>query len=114
MALQGSRADYSGAKLNIAAVSLQVTIGILIASLINYGSQFIHPWGWRLPLALAGVPGLFILMAGLILPDSPKSLLERGKDVEALRVSPTLHNQMERVCMLTSDRKPAELPMWED
>lgn len=65
---------------------LFVTIGILVASLINYGAQFIHPWGWRLPLALAGAPGLFILFAGLILPDSPNSLLERGKDAEALRV----------------------------
>jgi sugar porter (SP) family MFS transporter len=65
---------------------LFVTIGILIASLINYGSQFIHPWGWRLPLAIAAVPGIFILLAGIILPDSPNSLLERGKTEEALRV----------------------------
>ena len=29
-------------------------VGILIAGLVNYGSNYIHPWGWRLPLALAG------------------------------------------------------------
>lgn len=57
---------------------LLVTIGILVASLINYGSQFIHPWGWRLPLALAGAPGIIILLAGICLPDSPNSLAERG------------------------------------
>ena len=33
---------------------LFVTIGILVAGLINYGADFIHTWGWRLPLALAG------------------------------------------------------------
>lgn len=65
---------------------LFVTIGILAAGLINYGSQFIHPWGWRLPLALAGAPGLWILLAGLILPDSPNSLAERGKYEQGLKV----------------------------
>jgi hypothetical protein len=29
---------------------LAVTIGILIAQLINYGAQYIDPWGWRLSL----------------------------------------------------------------
>ena len=32
-----------------------VTIGILVAGLVNYGANFIHPWGWRLSLAVAGV-----------------------------------------------------------
>jgi hypothetical protein len=29
---------------------LAVTIGILVAQLINYGTQYIDPWGWRLSL----------------------------------------------------------------
>ena len=33
---------------------LSVTVGILAAGLINYGCDFIHPWGWRLSLGLAG------------------------------------------------------------
>ena len=37
---------------------LFVTIGILAAGLINFGSNYIHPWGWRLPLAIAGAHGL--------------------------------------------------------
>ena len=41
-------------------------------------SNYIHPWGWRLPLALAGAPGFIILIAGIVLPDSPVSLIERG------------------------------------
>lgn len=67
---------------------LFVTIGILIAGLINYGSQYIKPWGWRLPLALAGAPGIFIFVAGLILPESPNSLAEREKYEQAAKVGP--------------------------
>lgn len=66
---------------------LFVTIGILVAGLINYGSQYIHPWGWRLPLAIAGGPGLFILLAGILLPESPNSLAERNKYHEAAKVN---------------------------
>lgn len=66
---------------------LFVTIGILVAGLINFGSQYIKPWGWRLPLAIAGGPGLFIMLAGIILPESPPSLCERNKYEEAARVN---------------------------
>ena len=65
---------------------LFVTIGILIAGLINYGAQYIQPWGWRLPLALAGAPGLFVLFAGCVLPESPSSLAERGRYEKAAQV----------------------------
>ncbi|CAL8468665.1 g8205 [Coccomyxa elongata] len=58
---------------------LLITIGILIAGLINLGAQYIHPWGWRLSLGIAAAPGIIIFLAGLILPDSPSSLAERGK-----------------------------------
>lgn len=38
---------------------LMVTIGILVAQLINYGTQH-HSWGWRVSLAIAFIPA-FIL-----------------------------------------------------
>ncbi|MCO5559624.1 hypothetical protein L7F22_029649 [Adiantum nelumboides] len=57
---------------------LSVTIGILAANLVNYFTQNIHPWGWRLSLGLAGVPATFIFLAGLTLSDTPNSILERG------------------------------------
>jgi MFS family permease len=41
---------------------LMVTIGILIAQLINYGTQH-HSWGWRVSLAIAFIPA-FILFWG--------------------------------------------------
>lgn len=58
---------------------LAVTIGIFIAQLINYGTKDLQPWGWRLSLALAGVPGFLLFIGALCLPDTPNSLIERGK-----------------------------------
>ncbi|KAI5084000.1 hypothetical protein GOP47_0000169 [Adiantum capillus-veneris] len=57
---------------------LSVTIGILVANLVNYFTQNIHPWGWRLSLGLAGIPATVIFLAGLTLSDTPNSILERG------------------------------------
>ena len=50
--------------------------GILVAQLINYGVQ---DWshGWRLSLGLAAVPALIMLLGGIMLPESPNSLIER-------------------------------------
>eukprot|EP00897_Mesotaenium_endlicherianum_P004019 jgi/Mesen1/3645/ME000020S03175 len=58
---------------------MATTIGILVAQLINYGTQHLHPWGWRLSLGLAGVPAVMLTIGGLILPETPNSLIERNK-----------------------------------
>ncbi|BDA43292.1 Sugar transport protein MST4 [Coccomyxa sp. Obi] len=64
--------------LNI-CFQLATTIGILAAQCINYGTSFILPWGWRLSLGLAGVPASMLFLGGLCLPDTPVSLIQRGK-----------------------------------
>ena len=53
--------------------------GILFAQLINIGTFGIRPWGWRLSLGLAAIPGSILLLGGIFLPDSPNSLIERGQ-----------------------------------
>ena len=60
--------------------------GILFAQLINIGTYNIRPWGWRLSLGLAAVPGTILLLGGLLLPDSPNSLIERGQFEASRRV----------------------------
>ncbi|CAN1807718.1 Sugar transport protein 13 [Linum perenne] len=59
---------------------LNVTIGILFANLINYGTAKIKGgWGWRLSLGLAGVPAVLLTLGALIVSETPNSLIERGR-----------------------------------
>lgn len=62
---------------------LFVTIGILIAGLVNYATSTIHPYGWRLSLGLAAVPGLVLFLGSMILTETPSNLIERGNDTGA-------------------------------
>ncbi|KAH7522340.1 sugar transport protein 13 [Ziziphus jujuba] len=59
---------------------LNVTIGILLANLINYGTAKIEGgWGWRLSLGLAGIPAGLLTVGSLLVVDTPNSLIERGR-----------------------------------
>src|SRR6185503_14179565 len=40
----------------ISAFPLFISVGYLVANLINYGTSRIPGWGWRLSLGLAAVP----------------------------------------------------------
>ncbi|KAM7270732.1 hypothetical protein ACFE04_029946 [Oxalis oulophora] len=58
---------------------LAITIGILAANLINYGTSKIKgDYGWRISLGLAAVPAILMTVGSLFLPDTPNSLIERG------------------------------------
>ncbi|KAE8655045.1 Sugar transport protein 13 [Hibiscus syriacus] len=59
---------------------LFVTIGILFANLVNYGTSKMHPYGWRVSLGLAGVPAAMLFIGSLIITETPASLVERGKE----------------------------------
>ncbi|NP_001234849.1 hexose transporter 1 [Solanum lycopersicum] len=71
---------YRGA-LNI-GFQLSITIGILVANVLNYFFAKIH-WGWRLSLGGAMVPALIITIGSLFLPETPNSMIERGNHDEA-------------------------------
>ncbi|KAK7358359.1 hypothetical protein VNO77_00286 [Canavalia gladiata] len=65
---------------------LTTCLGVLIANLVNYGTEKLHPWGWRLSLGLATVPAVVMFLGGLLCPETPNSLVEQGKMVEARKV----------------------------
>ncbi|KAL5196544.1 hypothetical protein ABZP36_000056 [Zizania latifolia] len=72
--------------LNI-GFQLMVTIGILCANLVKYGTAKIKGgWGWRVSLALAAVPATIIAVGALFLPDTPNSLIDRGHTDDARRL----------------------------
>ncbi|KAI5656948.1 hypothetical protein M9H77_25741 [Catharanthus roseus] len=67
---------YRGA-LNI-GFQLSITIGILVANVLNYFFAKIKGgWGWRLSLGGAMVPALIITVGSLVLPETPNSMIER-------------------------------------
>ena len=65
---------------------LTTCLGIFVANFVNYGVERIHPWGWRLSLGLAAVPALLMFVGGIVLPETPNSLVEQGRYEEARNV----------------------------
>ncbi|XP_057858871.1 sugar transport protein 7 isoform X1 [Cryptomeria japonica] len=56
-----------------------ITFGFFTASMINYGTQKINHWGWRLSLGLGAVPALILTVGGILfLPETPNCLIEQG------------------------------------
>ncbi|XP_062087352.1 sugar carrier protein C [Humulus lupulus] len=69
--------------LNI-GFQLSITVGILVANVLNYFFAKIDGgWGWRLSLGGALVPALIITVGSLVLPDTPNSIIERGQHEDA-------------------------------
>lgn len=66
---------------------MAITIGILVANLVNYGTAKIKGgWGWRVSLALAAVPAIMMTVGAFFLPETPNSILERGNQEKAKKM----------------------------
>ncbi|MED6142795.1 hypothetical protein PIB30_000994 [Stylosanthes scabra] len=73
---------YRGA-LNV-MFQLALTIGIFVANILNYFfAKMKNGKGWRYSLGFAAVPAVMIIIGTIFLPDSPSSLIWRGKDKKA-------------------------------
>ncbi|XP_019182767.1 PREDICTED: sugar carrier protein A-like [Ipomoea nil] len=65
---------------------LATTLGIFTANMINYGTAKIKPHGWRISLGLAAMPALLMTAGGILLPETPNSLVERGSPEKGRQV----------------------------
>nr|GLL45345.1 sugar carrier protein A-like [Ipomoea trifida] len=65
---------------------LATTLGIFTANMINYGTEKIKPNGWRISLGLAAWPALLMTAGGILLPETPNSLVERGSPEKGRQV----------------------------
>ncbi|WCJ26200.1 Sugar transport protein 1 [Euphorbia peplus] len=66
--------------------------GFLIANVMNH--SFVKFEGyreWRLSLGLAIVPAIIVIVAGLVLPETPICLIESGKNYKAKELLIKLH-----------------------
>lgn len=57
---------------------MMITIGILVANLINYKTANLES-GWRISLGIGAVPAVMLCVGSFFLGDTPNSLIERGQ-----------------------------------
>ncbi|KAJ7723620.1 hexose transporter [Mycena maculata] len=66
--------------------------GSIIAAWATFGSFKLHStWAWRLPSALQALPSLVQVLLVLFVPESPRYLIKKGKEAEALKILAYYH-----------------------
>jgi MFS family permease len=67
-----------------------IGIGFIVSTWVGYGSAQAPDTSslqWRFPLAFQTVPCIIIICGLLFFPESPRQLIEKGKEDEGLRVA---------------------------
>lgn len=73
---------------------LMITLGILIAAAVDVPLVPIDG-GWRIAICMQAIPALSLLAGMLVLPRSPRWLVQRGRVEEALEVLESLREEAE-------------------
>ncbi|KAG4907383.1 hypothetical protein AAZX31_20G093300 [Glycine max] len=97
---------------------MMITIGILIANLINYGTSKLEN-GWRISLGVGAVPAVLLCFGALFLGDTPNSLIERGQKEEArkmlqkIRGIDNVEEELQELVLASESAKEVEHP-WKN
>ncbi|KAK7041446.1 hypothetical protein VNI00_009312 [Paramarasmius palmivorus] len=66
--------------------------GAIIAAWATFGTfQIPNTWSWRVPSVLQGVPSVLQVFLVLLAPESPRWLVSKGREAEALRTLAYYH-----------------------
>ncbi|CDO68657.1 hypothetical protein BN946_scf184790.g6 [Trametes cinnabarina] len=66
--------------------------GNIVASWTAYGTSRIqNNWSWRIPSLLQGIPSVFQFFLIFLVPESPRFLISKGKEAQALRTLAYYH-----------------------
>jgi MFS transporter, SP family, galactose:H+ symporter len=68
----------------VSCSQLFITLGILVAYLVNY--TYSQPGNWRVMLSLGIVPAIFLLIGVFFVPESPRWLIVHGKKDRAYSI----------------------------
>lgn len=79
-----SPAQYRGRMVSIN--QLTIVLGILFTNLINYSLRNSGPDAWRWMFGLGVVPSALFIIGVIWLPESPRWLLQTGKESKGLKV----------------------------
>lgn len=85
----------------ISTYQLMITIGILVAFLSD--TAFSYSGNWRWMLGVIAIPGALFLLGVLLLPDSPRWLMMRGRRAEAVVVLTRLRGDAAAVISEVAD-----------
>lgn len=96
-------AELAPAEIRGALVALQqlaITFGIMISYWFTYGTNFIGGTGdtqsraaWLIPITVQLLPALILAVGIMFLPQSPRWLMDQGRDQECLDVIANLRRQ---------------------
>jgi sugar porter (SP) family MFS transporter len=68
------------------------SLGSIIAAWVTFGTFRIpNTWSWRIPSLMQGLPALIQMIGIWFVPESPRWLINKGRDEEALRILAKWH-----------------------
>ncbi|KAG1123001.1 hypothetical protein G6F42_010953 [Rhizopus arrhizus] len=72
---------------------LTLSIGLMVAFWVNVGTESLtSDTAWRVPLGIQIAPGAVLFFGTIFLPFSPRWLIKKGRNAEALSVLARLHS----------------------